>query len=294
MKIRWAIAWIFLFCIPLAATLSELPAKHIAPVPLDNAYAHNDYWHKRPLFDALENGFTNFEVDIYHIGNEFIVSHLFPLFQSERTLEKLYLQPLQQHISKNQGQVYTTYHKPVILMIDIKMNGNRTYAGLKGLLEKYSSILTSYENGVLTERQVTVVISGSKPYAIMRNESKRFAFIDEDLEGIATSRDMPLLSPVASCRYSSLLAWNGYGVFPDKEKQRLISFVNSAHKQGKKVRLWASPERKEVWRELLACGVDLINTDRLADLRLFLATNADYLFQHRDHRVKTEGSLLTL
>ena len=42
---------------------------------------------------------------------------------------------------------------------------------------------------------------------------------------------------------------------------------------GEKVRLWASPEKKIVWDELLKCGVDLINTDRLATLRKYLNSN---------------------
>ncbi|WP_317193247.1 hypothetical protein [Mucilaginibacter segetis] len=43
-----------------------------------------------------------------------------------------------------------------------------------------------------------------------------------------------------------------------------------AHKFGKRVRLWASPENTAVWKELLSCGVDLINTDKLAELKKFL------------------------
>jgi hypothetical protein len=39
---------------------------------------------------------------------------------------------------------------------------------------------------------------------------------------------------------------------------------------GAKVRLWASPERKAVWDELLKCGVDLINTDQLVTLKNYL------------------------
>ena len=47
-------------------------------------------------------------------------------------------------------------------------------------------------------------------------------------------------------------------------------YVAKAHLQGKKVRLWASPENKVVWAELLKCNVDLINTDKLGALRNFL------------------------
>ena len=141
---------------------------------------------------------------------------------------------------------------------------------LKKLLEKYRSILSSYENGQIVQRQVTIVLSGSKPYDSVINEERRLAFIDEDLKTIAQSHHPNSVCPIASCHYGSLLEWNGSGKIPAQEKERLLLFVKMAHAQGKKVRLWASPEKEDVWRELLQCGVDLINTDELVTLRKFL------------------------
>ena len=37
----------------------------IQVVPLPNAHAHNDYEHKRPLFDALDHGFCSVEADVF-------------------------------------------------------------------------------------------------------------------------------------------------------------------------------------------------------------------------------------
>ena len=78
---------------------------------------------------------------------------------------------------------------------------------------------------------------------------------------------------MASCKYSRMLRWDGKGIFPDAERNRLCAFVAMAHRMGEKVRLWASPERKAVWDELLKCGVDLINTDKLVTLRKYLNSN---------------------
>lgn len=270
MSICTRLALLCVSCIVLSVTDIPQPKSEGKYIPLINGYAHNDYWHKRPLLDALENGYTNIEVDIFHVGNEFIVAHLFPFFRQGKTLENLYLKPLYEHIVKKNGVVYANYQQPIILMIDIKMNGDRTYQAMKKLLGKYSPILTSYENGIIVQRQVTIVLSGSKPYKSVKSESKRFVFIDEDLKTIAHNGYQNSVSPVASCNYGSLLNWNGYGLMPASEKEKLLSFVNVAHEQGKKVRLWASPEKEEVWRELLACGVDLINTDNLVRLRKFL------------------------
>ncbi|MCC8409745.1 phosphatidylinositol-specific phospholipase C/glycerophosphodiester phosphodiesterase family protein [Mucilaginibacter sp. UR6-1] len=241
-------------------------------IPLQNGFAHNDYWHKRPLFDALDNGYTHIEADIFYINGEMVVAHFFPFFQGNRTLEKLYLKPLADRIKK-QGNVFEGYDTPVTLMIDIKTGAEDTYRALKPLLQKYSSILSSYENGRLQKRQVTIVLSGNKPYRSIKNEKQRLAFIDEDLRDVGKDKCDANVYQMASCKYSSLLNWDGNGTMPDDERRLLCSYVTKAHSMGKKVRLWASPEKECVWKQLLSCGVDLINTDELAMLRKFLITN---------------------
>eukprot|EP01037_Dinobryon_pediforme_P012054 gene12054-12144_t len=172
---------------------------------------------------------------------ELIIAHINPFFKSDKTLESLYLQPLAQRIAENNGSVYKGYGQPVILMIDIKTGADNTYKALKSLLEK----------------AVTIVLSGHKPYRLIKQEKNRLAFIDEDLR--KTSRDTTAAN-----------------VYKLAKRTRLCAYVSMAHKYGKKVRLWASPENKIVWKELLKCGVDLINTDKLAVLKDFLLLNAQH------------------
>lgn len=241
--------------------------------PLLNGFAHNDYRHKHPLFDALDNGFTNIEADIFLKNNKLIVAHVFPYFKGKRTLENLYFKPLSERIAQNNGKVYENYNKPVILMIDVKTDANNTYDALKPLLEKYSSMLTHLEDGKVVYGAVTVVLSGHKPYALIGAEKDRLAFIDEDLRKVSRDTTNNMFT-MASCKYSRMLKWAGKGCFPEAEKNRLCAFVSMAHRMGEKVRLWASPEKKVVWDELLKCGVDLINTDRLVTLRRYLNSNS--------------------
>ena len=242
-------------------------------IPLPNAFAHNDYRHEHPLFDALENGYTNIEADIFWEGGDLIVAHINPFFRSDKTLETLYLKPLCDRINQNNGRVYSDYNDPVILMIDIKTGANNTYAALKPLLEKYKSLLTSYNHGVVTPGAVTVVLSGHKPYKMIKGEDKRLAFIDEDLRKNNKDTTAVNVYKMSSCKYSKLLKWTGKGSIPDNEEMLLCTYVKIAHKYGKKVRLWASPENTVVWEELLKCGVDLINTDKLVTLKNFLLTH---------------------
>ena len=238
-------------------------------IPLANAFAHNDYWHKRPLFDALDNGFTHVEADIYLRNGKLIVAHILPMLEKSRTLESLYLAPLMDCIN-GKNTLATRPVAPITLMIDIKSNANKTYAALEVLLNKYRSVISGYENGAYVQRQVNIVITGNKPFKMLKAEQNRLAFIDEDL--LKTYRDTLATNvyQTASCKYSKILKWNGKGEMPAAQKQKLTAFVNMAHKYGKKVRLWASPEKEVVWTQLLNCGVDLINTDKLEELKGFL------------------------
>lgn len=243
-------------------------------IPQAVGFAHNDYCHKHPLFDALENGYTNMEADIFlKNDSNLIVAHIFPYFKHNRTLENLYLKPLFERVQKNNGLVYANYHHPVTLMIDIKSNSDNTYKVLMPLLQKYKTMLTGYENGKIVYRAVTVVLSGHKPYGMIEGENNRYAFIDEDLRRVGRDSVYNNVFSMASCKYSRLLKWGGRGDIPLAEKEKLCTFVYMAHLRGTRVRLWASPERKAVWDELLKCGVDLINTDQLVTLKNYLNTS---------------------
>lgn len=269
-------AFKFKFLLIILFTVASVEC-YAQSTPLLNGFAHNDYCHKHPLYDALDNGFTNIEADIFLKDDRLIIAHIFPYFKYKRTLESLYLQPLLERINHNNGRVYANYNNPVILMIDVKTNAEATYNALKPVLEKYRSILSSYENGRITNRAVTIVLSGHKPYHLIENEQSRLAFIDEDLRKVSRDSVLTNVFTMASCKYSKLMKWDGRGNISALEKNRLCQFVAMAHKMGEKVRLWASPEKKAVWDELLTCGVDLINTDRLPTLRNYLESRTAVL-----------------
>ena len=80
--------------------------------------------------------------------------------------------------------------------------------------------------------------------------------------------------PWVSASWASLFKWDGTGAMPDDERKTLREFVTKAHKQGRKVRFWATPEKVDVWKELLAADVDLLNTDKLKELEKFLRADS--------------------
>src|SRR5437660_12843662 len=104
----------------LAAALGQPPGE--APkivTPVTRAHAHNDYEHPRPLFDALDQGFCSVEADIYLVDGQLLVAHNRPDVKPERTLEKLYLDPLRARAKTTHGQIYPG-GPPFWLLIDVK------------------------------------------------------------------------------------------------------------------------------------------------------------------------------
>jgi glycerophosphoryl diester phosphodiesterase len=239
--------------------------------PLQNAHSHNDYEQKRPLEHALELGFTSIEVDVFCIKGELYVAHTRPvILKKKKTLRKMYLEPLKRRIEANGGQVYKGYDQSLLLMIDIKTDAEKTYKVLRKQLKAYENILTKTKKMVNIHevKAVTVFLSGNRPIETVRAETVRLCGIDgrpDDLQKNYASNLMPVISQ----RYSKIIKWNGKG---KTKPNRLVlhQLVREAHQQGKKVRLWASPENEKVWKFLREAGVDLINTDELERLRQFL------------------------
>jgi len=258
-------------------------------IPLQHGFAHNDYFHPRPLLDALDNGFTYIEADVFLMDDELIVAHINPFFRGRKTLEALYLKPLAKRITQNNGQVFEGYNTPIVLMIDIKTDAEDTYERLRQLLKTYSFMLSRCNNSVVTGGPVTIILSGHKPYKIIKAEEDRLAFIDEDLQHTDGDTTATNVYKLSSCKYSKLLRWSGQGEFPENEKNRLRAYVRMAHRFGKKVRLWASPEKAVVWEQLLNCGVDLINTDKLSELKEFLLARYRRYNDNSTAMIKNEG-----
>ncbi|BAV08097.1 hypothetical protein SAMN05421788_103436 [Filimonas lacunae] len=253
--------------IPLCLLLCVFYQLNAQVVTLDNAFSHNDYWRKNPLYDALSNGYTYVEADVYLRGENLVVAHLLPCLRKKQTLERLYLEPLLTGSYKD-GKELPDH--PITLLIDIKSNAERTYRVLEVLLEKYKSIITSYEDGVVTKRKVTVVISGHRPYNTLLAQTSRRAFIDEDLKKLTRDSVIAQTTVTASCKYKRLLSWSGKGDLPAGQRARLCRFIQIAHRNDEKVRLYAAPENAKVWEALLTCGVDLINTNKIVKLKEFL------------------------
>ncbi len=252
----------------VASRLSAVCAEEPVPRPLPAAHAHNDYLHKRPLLDALAHGFCSVEADVFLVDGELLVAHTPREIRPQRSLQALYLDPLRERIRANGGRVYRE-GPPLTLLIDIKAEPEASYAALSKLLARYADIISSVRDGHFELKAVIAVVSGERARETIAADALRFVGIDgrlTDLQSTAPDHLIPLISD----HWGRNFRWTGEGPMPEAERSKLREIVAKAHDRGRRVRFWATPERIEVWRELRAAGVDLINADDLAGLAQFL------------------------
>lgn len=252
----------------LICAVSLVGAEAKEPCVLARAHAHNDYWHERPLLDALELGFASVEADVFLVDGKLLVGHDRAELRPERTLEALYLAPLRERVRRQGGTVFGDGTR-LTLLVDFKSEGPATYAALDELLEKYGDVVSSVVDGEVQARAVEVVVSGNRPVEVMAAERRRYAAIDGRIAELGP--DLPVsLVPLVSESWVDHFKWNGRVEMPVDERAKLREIVKRVHDQGRRMRFWATPETEACWRELVAADVDLIGTDELGRLAGFL------------------------
>lgn len=266
----------------------------LGPMPLANAHAHNDYTHARPLLDALDAGFTSVEADIFLVDGKLLVGHSKGELKPDRTLEALYLGPLFSRF-RLQGNIYRdeawiglptpreddrpeifdarfpfdpAYGTTFQLLIDIKAEGSAVYKVLAPMLAKYRDMLTSF-NPKVKLGTVTIVLSGDRPIDDVKKDVGRLCAIDGRPVDLDSSNPKDLV-PLVSENWLTMFKWLGLRGMPEDQRLRLRDYVSKAHRQGRRVRFWGTPDKPEIWKELWAAGVDYLGTDDLPALRDFL------------------------
>lgn len=192
--------------------------------PLSQAHAHNDYEHDRPLLDALDHGFTSVEADIWLVFGELFVAHDAHEIRMGRTLESLYLNPLRERVRANGGSVFEGAEMPLTLLIDIKTEDEATYRALHEVLGEYRDMLTRFHDGEVERGAVTAIVSGNRPYELMKEQTLRFAGYDGRLEDLGTD-DPASLIPLISDNWTNIFTWTGEGEMPAAERDDLAPLV---------------------------------------------------------------------
>ena len=240
-------------------------------VPLPHAHSHNDYDRNRPLKDALKHGFTSIEADVLFIYGRLVVGHNMPERRHHglKTLCRQYLRPLYRRWKKNDGEIYPGYEGDFYLWIDIKFEPELTYKRLREILVHFKPMLNHYENGKFHKGKVTVILSGARPFDLLLNDTLQLMTLDGRPSDLAKNYPSELM-PFISERADKISGTTDPAEVNQAVLEKIKMHIDACHAQGKKTRLWATPEDEKIWGLLLQMGIDLINTDQLTKLQNYL------------------------
>ena len=266
---RLAASWApLLVCVASACAPSAPPdARALAPADtaLLPAYAHNDYRNARPLEAALALGLRGVEVDCFLVNGRFLVGHDRFALDTSRTLERLYLDPLRDHVRRH-GTVLPG-GEPLLMNIELKTDGQAAFNALHELLASYRELFTVVEDGTMRPGPVRVILVGwQPPLEWLARQSPRFVAVQRHARELwADHAEYPShLLALVSAEYEQLSRWQGLGPPPAGLLEQLDHLAETAHRvPGRLLRVYAVPVNSVVYRTLLTGGVDLIGVDDL-------------------------------
>lgn len=225
-----------------------------------NAHSHNDYEKQIPFWTAYNAGFGSIEADIYLQEDRLYVAHEEKDLVNKRSLEQLYLKPIQACIEKQKGYTYADTARQLQLLIDIKTDSVATLNRLITVLKNYPTLINN--------RSLKIVITGSRPSAEKFLTYPSYILFDGNL---GTQYSKATLTKIAmlSSSFKNYSQWNGTGIIAEKEKAQLAAEIEKAHALHKPVRFWAAPDIMNAWKQFIHFKVDFINTDHINSLAVF-------------------------
>ncbi|KAF8591942.1 hypothetical protein K439DRAFT_1656393 [Ramaria rubella] len=249
-------------------------------------HSHNDYWRDVPVLTALSLGVASIEADVWLVGDNLMIGHELAALTPARTFNSLYVQPILNIINNmNPKDSFTTNQTtlngvfdpasdiPLQLLVDIKTDGVQTLPFVLKELEPLRSAgyLTTFANGTLTSRAVTVVGTGNSPLEPIKALEPRDFFFDAPLTELSVPSNTtwsPELSPLASTDYGVAIGWSGINPISDGQRANITKFVQDAQSRGIASRFWDTPAwpifaRNNIWKELLQDGAFWLNADDL-------------------------------
>ncbi|MGC4036862.1 MAG: hypothetical protein QM764_12965 [Chitinophagaceae bacterium] len=223
-----------------------------------NAHSHNDYEQPAPFRTAYAEGFGSVEADIFLQNDSLLVAHEKNGLSLHRTLEKLYILPIEECIKKNGGYVFADKKRTLQLLIDIKTEAGPTLNKLIELLKNHPSLISN--------PSIKWVISGNRPDENKFKDYPPFILFDGQLSHQYKSDALKKIALMSDNIASYVHSTNPTAA----EWGKLNQQIKQMHDLKKPVRFWGTPDNIEVWEQLMSLGVDFINTDHINALAAFL------------------------
>lgn len=214
-------------------------------------HSHNDYQQENPFISAYQLHFTSIEVDIFLIKEKLLVAHDRKDVDSNKTLDKLYLRPLD-------SVLRFSPNRNLQLLIDIKTEADPTLQAVIKELRKYPVLLSN--------KSLTITISGNRPRMEDYSQYPEFIYFDGRPNESYTQAQLKKISLISDSYFN-------YIKFGKPDFSLIQEAVKNAHQSGKPFRLWAHPDNEAGWRQMILSGIDYINTDKIIELSNFVTKN---------------------
>jgi len=249
--------WLLLFLVQTQPLLAQGKAK---------GHAHNDYQHRKPLTKALQCGFVSIEADIFYHKDQFKVAHTRSGIRKNKTLEKLYLQPLQALFEQNSSWILPD-SAVLDLVIDLKQQWDEhALRALEKHLLSYEHLFVRTKDGQVQQAPIRVFVSGRAVRNLVIQDNPRLFFIEGTINDIGQYPEV-----IVRVR-------GHFGTHFSKKKkhlqantEKLQQLTAQAHQNKQEIRLYAIGRSKKRWDWLANNGIDYLNVDRLSKFPKWLS-----------------------
>jgi alkaline phosphatase len=229
-------------------------------IPAQNVliHSHNDYEQVEPLANALRNKVYSFEADIYLVNDTLKVAHDKKNLLTAPSLNSLYIQPIVNLFQTHHGRISSDSSYAPILMIDIKEKGEEALNALVKLLSTNLSVFDRKKNS----KAVQIVISGDRGDILKWPSWPTFILFDGRINEQYSKEQLERVAFISDSYFNYT-----------KQKETTDSLIKQlaikTHQMKKLLRLWAIPDNSSSWTHLRELGVDIINTDKVAECRKY-------------------------
>ncbi|WP_437921239.1 alkaline phosphatase [Sphingobacterium sp. LRF_L2] len=237
-------------------------------------HSHNDYEQEVPFFTAYSAGMESIEIDLFLHNDSLYAAHEKSNIRSGRTLEELYLKPLAMKFRSNEGRPFADSLKTLQLLLDLKEDYRRLMPPLLSLLERYRFMLDPLQ----TPHPVRIVISGNMPEPSEFSKFPSWVYFDGRPTIDYTHEQIKHVGMISEDLHT-YTDWNGKGVPPRRDMQKIMQDSKRAKDLGISFRLWGTPESVNTWIVLEKMGVSWLNTDKPVELKLYLDDLVSARFQ---------------
>jgi len=230
------------------------------------AYAHNDYYNKRPLFDALRLGYRGVEADVFLIDGVLRVGHDRGEARKGGTLEELYFGPLE-HIVRTCEWIVERAES-FLLNVELKQKSRAAFDSLATLVRRYGSMLTYADRDSLRVRPIMLILVGWQPArADMSPSVSGFLWVQHKIESIDVEQRSGRgpYRALASIDFGKTIGRSG-----GEQREPWLRTLRQLQEQYSWTRVYDVPVDDAVYRELRANGANLIGTRDLEGTRRLL------------------------